>query len=575
MPRKKISLTVIGIVLCCALVLIPMLSSILYFSTSIAHQLEENTHQTASFYINQLTEQASDVLRTLHGCIYYLMSDRNAQAIMSNPHEATPAERLVVEEGLNRAFFVGDRLEQNTVTGIYLVKNSEQYLSVLRSGIYLGTSMRINQVYHTFQNKNSARDLYVHPDYPDYCYLIVDYFELDRMSPLGKIIIELNLSGLLDTNYLTSIYPQASVMLRTTDGRILSTPSETFADVLQNNTSNFVDSNGKAYYHDCRKISPSHVLIDVFIPHSEIFKASNNAIKVYIFFAFVVLLITLAIGLLTIYFLSKPLRQMLSKIDRLSTGDLSVRMDPTPYQETERMSTTFNNMADRLELLFDEVYEQGILLRDAEFKLLESQIRPHFIFNVLEQINMRCMEAGQNHICHMVSNLAQLLRANITYRHAQTIPFREELRYVRYYLELQKERFGDSLSYSIDLEDPSILDYLLPKLTIQPLVENSIVHGLEPKRGGGTVQIGIWEDEDAVYIRVSDDGVGFDPALADLEPAKDDSSSQHNHIALTNISRRIQLLYGSPYGLHIVSAPMQGTEITVTLPASPTTPKKG
>ena len=83
------------------------------------------------------------------------------------------------------------------------------------------------------------------------------------------------------------------------------------------------------------------------------------------------------------------------------------------------MGRALNEMADHLEDLFGEVYEQGVLLRDAEFKLLESQIRPHFIFNVLELINIRCLEAGQNEICHMVSNLAQLLRANITHRHEQ------------------------------------------------------------------------------------------------------------------------------------------------------------
>ena len=134
---------------------------------------------------------------------------------------------------------------------------------------------------------------------------------------------------------------------------------------------------------------------------------------------------------------------------------------------------------------------------------------------------------------------------------------------------MQKERFGDSLTYSIDLEDPSILDYSIPKLTIQPLVENSIVHGLEPKRGGGAVRIGIWEDEDAIYIRITDDGVGFDASQLTLDihnnaPA---AGASHNHIALANIARRIQLLYGSKYGMKIVSSPGNGTTITVTVPA--------
>lgn len=569
MRGKKLSLTAIAIALCCALVLVPVLCSILYFSTFVAQRLESNARETASFYIDQLAVQASGTLDTLRGSIYYLMSDENTQAIMRKPEEATQSERLVVEEGLNRAFFLGNQLDQSTVTGIYLVKDNQQYLSVLRSGIYLGTSTRVANIYNTFRDINSARDLYVDPAYPDYCYLIVDYFDLDSMEPLGKIIIELRLDSLVDTSYLTAIYQQSVVLLRTDDGRVLSGSLDTSADTTDQQN-DYVTVEGVEYYHVSRRLSPSRVSIEVFIPRAEIFETSNDAIKIYIFFTFIVLLLTLAIGSVVAYLLYKPLRQMLHKINCLAAGELTVRMDATPYRETEQMSAAFNNMADHLEALFEEVYEQGVLLRDAEFKLLESQIRPHFIFNVLELINIRCLEAGENSICHMVSNLAQLLRANITHKHEQTISFREELRYVRYYLELQKERFGDSLNYAIDLEDPVILDYSLPKLTIQPLVENSVVHGLEPKRGGGTVHVSIWEDEDAVYIRISDDGIGFDASLVPLDIAADASEgTRHNHIALANIARRIQLLYGSEYGLRVVSSPGKGTTITVTLPATP------
>ena len=567
MKRKKPSLALIAVLLCCALVFLPVGCSILYFSTSVANRLEATAQETASFYINQIATEATSTLDTLRGGIYYLMSDEGTQEIMRSPEEPTQTARLAVEEGLSRAFFLGNQLDQSKVTGIYLVKDSQQYLSVLRSGVYLGTSARITHIYHAFQSVNAARELYVDPLYPDYCYMIVDYFDLDTMHPLGKIIIELSLDGLVDTDYLTTIYQQSVVMLRSADGRILSGQADVFAHSAVTGNRGYVDVDGQQYYHISRQLSPSHVIVDVFIPHSEIFEASNQAIQIYAFFSFVVFLVTLAGGSAAVYLLLKPLKQMLRKIDQLATGELSVRMEETPYRETERMSVAFNNMADHLEALFNEVYEQGILLRDAEFKLLESQIRPHFIFNVLELINIRCLEAGENGICRMVSNLAQLLRANITHRHEQVISFREELRYVRYYLELQKERFADSLTYSINLEDPSILDYYLPKLTIQPLVENSIVHGLEPKRGGGDVHIGIWEEEDAVYIRVSDNGIGFDASSLDLTRMADRPADQHNHIALVNIARRIQLLYGENYGLTVVSAPGSGTKITVTLPA--------
>ncbi|MCQ5128361.1 sensor histidine kinase [Butyricicoccus faecihominis] len=566
--RKKLPLTLIAVVLCCALVVVPVLCSIIYFTTSVSTRLENTARETVTFYLDQFADHSSSILDTLRNSIYYLMSDDRTQSIMRREDMPDQLERLAVEEGLSRAFFLGNQLDPSVVTGIYLVKNGRQYLSLLRSGIFLGTANRILNVYEQCGTENSARDLYTLPDQPDYCYFIVDFLDLETMVPLGKVIIELNAAHLVDTSYIDSIYQQAAVLLRSTDGRVLAAPdSEAFSTAATDAGEGYLDVEGKSYYHASRVLSPSRVQVDIFVPKSEIFETTNETVKVYVFFTAVVLVITLLLGAGVLYLVYKPVRQMLQKIDRLATGDLTARMEDTPYRETERMAETFNDMADRLEELFDEVYEKGLLLRDAEFNLLESQIRPHFIFNVLELINMRCLAAGEPGICHTVSNLAQLMRANITHKNKQTISLQEELRYVRYYLELQKERFEDKLNYSIDLEDPDMLGYYLPKLTIQPLVENSIVHGLENKRGGGTVRVSIWEETEAMCIRVSDDGIGFDPSLVNLDISESaDESTRHNHVALGNINRRIQLLYGRQYGMQVTSSPGRGTDILLTLP---------
>lgn len=566
--RKKLPLTLIAVVLCCALVVVPVLCSIIYFTTSVSTRLENTARETVTFYLDQFADHSSSILDTLRNSIYYLMSDDRTQSIMRREDMPDQLERLAVEEGLSRAFFLGNQLDPSVVTGIYLVKNGRQYLSLLRSGIFLGTANRILNVYEQCGTENSARDLYTLPDQPDYCYFIVDFLDLETMVPLGKVIIELNAAHLVDTSYIDSIYQQAAVLLRSTDGRVLAAPdSEAFSTAATDAGEGYLDVEGKSYYHASRVLSPSRVQVDIFVPKSEIFETTNETVKVYVFFTAVVLVITLLLGAGVLYLVYKPVRQMLQKIDRLATGDLTARMEDTPYRETERMAETFNDMADRLEELFDEVYEKGLLLRDAEFNLLESQIRPHFIFNVLELINMRCLAAGEPGICHTVSNLAQLMRANITHKNKQTISLQEELRYVRYYLELQKERFEDKLNYSIDLEDPDMLGYYLSKLTIQPLVENSIVHGLENKRGGGTVRVSIWEETEAMCIRVSDDGIGFDPSLVNLDISESaDESTRHNHVALGNINRRIQLLYGRQYGMQVTSSPGRGTDILLTLP---------
>ncbi len=567
MKHKK-SLAAIAVLLCCILIILPICCTAVYFGSAASSRLKNTVRETVDFYLSQASERTNSTLNAMRNSIYYLMSDAATQQIMHTAIAPDQLKRLEVEEGLSRALLVSDTLDPNTVTGIYLVKDGQQYLSVLRGGVFIGTSRRVMHVFDKLGSANSARDLYTLEEYPDYCYCIVDYIDLESLQTIGKIIIELRASALVDTSYIDTIYQQAVVVVSRTDGSVIGKTEPSFAAIATGNPKGeYANIDGASYYHTGQILSPARVRIDVFIPKSEILETIHQTLSVYSLFTILILLITLIIGGFILYLLIKPVRQMLHKIDLLATGDLSVRMDPTPYRETERMATAFNDMADRLETLFAEVYTKGLLLREAEFSLLESQIQPHFIFNVLELINMRCLAANQNGICRIVSNLAQLLRANITYKHKQTITFQEELLYVRYYLELQKERFEDKLQYEINLEDSVILQYYLPKLTIQPIVENGIVHGLEPKRSGGTLRISIWEEEEDICVRVSDNGVGFDTAKLNFDkPEKNKDETRHNHVALININRRVQLLYGQQYGITISSIPGKGTDVMLTLP---------
>ena len=163
----------------------------------------------------------------------------------------------------------------------------------------------------------------------------------------------------------------------------------------------------------------------------------------------------------------------------------------------------------------------------------------------------------------MVADLASLLRASLSRSDRQKVTLAEELEYVRCYLDIQQARFHDALRYEIDYADESLLRCFLPKFTLQPLVENSVVHGLEKKRGGGTVRVKIWEEDDSVYLRVEDDGVGF--LLGEL-PQNEDAARRHNHVALSNIERRLALLYGGAGSLHINSTPGVGTVALVVIP---------
>lgn len=557
--KKKPSLTLLCLFLCCLFVFMPSVCASFYFYRTVSAEMENNAHETVDLYLDHTQESVGAVLDTLRNGIYYLMSDPTVQGYMRAEDSLDQLARYHIQEQFSRVLFLSTALEQKSMTSIYLVHGDGEFIPVQQSGIYRGVNDRMRSVYDQLRGCNSARELYLMPGDPDHSYLLTDYLDLDTMRPIGKIIIELQTAAFIDTSYIESVYAGAEVYLSRTDGQALYRGGD-----MESPASVSGEYSGNFYHQSCH-MAPYGLRLDVFVPREDIVRSLWETVALYVGFTAAVLLLTLVIGWLVYRRQLRPLRGMVDTVDRMATGDLSARMEPTPYRETELMSSAFNKMADRLGDLFEEVYEKGLLLKQAELGLLESQIQPHFIFNVLEVINVRCMAAGQYDLCRVVSNLANLLRANVSNRGQQKITLEEELHYVRYYLELQKERYGENLCYEIELESQELLRYYLPKLTIQPLVENSVVHGLENKRGGGSVRISVWEEEDEIDIRVWDDGVGFDTASL-FQDSADKSADRHNHIALPNVQRRIQLLCGQAYGLRVTSVPGSGTTVLVNLP---------
>lgn len=567
--KRKVSLGALSFLLIALLAVVPVGVLAAYLITGAARQLENTARQTVDVYIGQFTDNAESTMRALQNSIFLLTTDHQIQAMMQAP-------MLRAHEGLAQAEASAVRIFSNTggeldcVTGILIIQSEDIYFSALQQGIYAPSARRAITVWKEFPDINSARSLVATEACPGYCYLVADYLNFNTMEPLGKIVIELDSTAFMNTAYIDSVYNGANIVLSDLSGNILfgnidnaTTQAVGDDEVVENG---FLPVDEVRYYHSGYRLGNQNLRVDVFVPESDVFSVIRGTTQIYVIVTVAVLLFTLCVGVVVFTLLTRPLRGMVTAIDTVASGDLDTYMPPTPYRETERISSAFNNMTDNLQELFEAVYLSGVHLREAEFKMLEAQINPHFIFNVLEVINMRAMAAGQEDICRMVTNLAQLLRSNIASRNQQKITFGQELEYVRFYLELQKERFEDALQYEVELEDDGLTDLYLPKLTIQPLVENSIVHGLENKRGGGLVSVHIWEEESGVFIRVLDDGVGFDANKIDFEGEENTASDTHNHVALFNINRRIQLLYGKEYGLTVITKPGCGSSVTVRLP---------
>lgn len=209
--------------------------------------------------------------------------------------------------------------------------------------------------------------------------------------------------------------------------------------------------------------------------------------------------------------------------------------------------------------------------KQSEYLALQNQINPHFLYNALEAIRTDALLADCGEIAETTEALATFFRYTIS-NVQEYVTFSDELDNAENYFTIQRCRFGDKISMELDMEDEKLLEARMPKLILQPLVENAVAHGLEGKLGYGTVRIVVENSDRTLFLRVRDDGVGIpDEQVERLNrqfagDAGTAAGQQRGGIALRNVNSRIRLIFGEDYGLRIFSAEGIGTECCVTLP---------
>ena len=218
----------------------------------------------------------------------------------------------------------------------------------------------------------------------------------------------------------------------------------------------------------------------------------------------------------------------------------------------------------------EQVTREQKLLRKAEFELLQAQINPHFLYNTLDAIVWSAEAGNQKQVVKMVGSLSDFFRSSLN-KGKELVSIREELPHVRSYLEIQQIRYQDILSYDIDVPE-ELYDNEIPKITVQPVVENALYHGIKNRRGGGKILVtGTVADKDYCII-VSDDGMGMDKErLEDIREELSGNSKGNGKIyGLYNVNERIKLFYGEEYGISIDSVYEKGTTVTIRLPKKST-----
>lgn len=285
----------------------------------------------------------------------------------------------------------------------------------------------------------------------------------------------------------------------------------------------------------------------------------------------------LAIGLVMVKMMNdlihKPLSKIRTKIGRISEGDFSRDASIEADHEIGEIGKGINDLAENISGLLDSRLEDEKQKRDLEYKMLQSQINPHFLYNTLNSIKMMSQAQGAKGITEMTTSLATLLRS-ISKGTSLLVPISEELSLVKNYFTIQNLRYGGMIRLNITVDDEMIMNAQILKFTLQPIVENAIFHGLEPKGGTGNIDLHAYYvpgDNAAknICINVRDDGVGIpkDQCLTLLNDHDGENRSEFfKEIGISNVHKRLQYEFGMQYGLLIESEEGKYTNIRVTIP---------
>ncbi|WP_261302928.1 cache domain-containing sensor histidine kinase [Paenibacillus andongensis] len=356
------------------------------------------------------------------------------------------------------------------------------------------------------------------------------------------------------------------------DSTTIGRPFPYYDQLPAQDGSSFVKVDGEDYILHSNHLTPEWKLVNMSPYKSaahkiESFRKTDFLIQLFFLILFAVVLLYM------VRTLTKPIARLVQTVVRIESGQLSERSNISGGDEVGRLGYVFDRMIDRIERMLEENRREQELKRMAELAMLQAQINPHFLFNVLNSIRLKIMMKGDSENAELISSLSSLLRMTIN-RNNEYISLHEEIEINEHYIRLLNSRHGDRVQLQISAASDTLL-FEIPRFLLQPLIENAYIHGLKSKAGEITIASRICEDE-KLQVEVRDSGVGMPPerltALRnhlDVVPTRqsqETSSPALSGIGLHNVFERLRLIYGHRFDYEIESGPDQGTQIVLRFP---------
>ncbi|WP_249900781.1 histidine kinase [Paenibacillus sp. PK3_47] len=410
----------------------------------------------------------------------------------------------------------------------------------------------------------------------------VPYPQYQKSGILMVQVVQDELNGMLvQEPYETIITDEQGYIVAAKNPQLVGSTLDAF-DIGMN-----IDGKSKDVIRTTVKGADSYVIVDEVTPPlsvsrlklisvfetKSIISDANKVSQLGLLIIFGVLLVALVLVYTISLLTTNRLLRLSRQLNQVALGNLNIvsRIDGT--DEIGQLSRQFNYMVTSINQLINQVVESNeknskleIAQREIKLKMMASQIHPHFLFNALESIRMNAHLKGEKELANIVRLLGKLMRKNLEVGRERA-PMKEEIEMIRSYLEIQKFRYEDRLMYEIEFE-PKAAEFMIPPLIIQPLVENSVVHGLENKEGTVNVKVKVTLNDEEILVSVTDDGIGMTAGRLTeiLELITKPEEEPGSRIGLRNVHQRLVLYYGEQHGLKIVSTDGQGTEISFSIP---------
>lgn len=573
------------------LVIIPT-STIGLFSYNSSYKAIEKKMSVYSYQVMLQTIKNLDlILGNVQDISLQIISTRSVQKLLKEAEIKEPENFIEVSNSLNNLLKNTISSRQEIIGVNILMKNIDHVFVCGEPLVDIG-EYKQNTIYTRAIEKDSElvwTGTYENPNsiatYTNIATLSRKIIDVTTGEELGVLVLGVKEFALADTfsyldlgpNGFTFVVDEKGKVISDLNKRNLSTYSKHpfIYDIVENKN----DISAFPEYVDHEKVLVTYsksqrtgwYMVGV-VPYHYLTQEIESIGKLTQRLTLIFLVISLGIGLLISYSVFRPIKRLEEDMQKVKNGDLTIRSNITGENEVAKLALGFNSMIEQIDVLIKKNYESQLMKQEAQISALQSQINPHFLYNTLAVIDGMALKNGQTDIAEVSQVLGDIFRYSTGGNELATIE--EELIQTGKYLQIYKFRKGHKLTFDIHI-DPEVKDYLLPKLLIQPLVENAIIHGIDEKRDGGHIRIEAKGYKDKIKLNINDDGIGMDEeALNTLREKviKEENlrTYWHNkgehHIGLANVNNRIKNHYGEAYGLQINSKKTLGTFIEITIP---------